>query len=184
MALRNSPDRWGVMAQAIHWLVFILIVSAWFAVENAHDLPKGDPGRDSWMVLHKAFGASVFFLVWLRLGWRLSGAVPAPTETSRLQALAASGVHWGLYLLMVVMPLSGLLTMQFAGHPVSWFGLFDIPVVLTPDKALAGDLKELHEDVLWPALLVLTGLHVAGALWHHFYLKDSTLKRMLPFTRS
>lgn len=184
MPLRNSADRWGIVAQIFHWLIFILIVSAWFAMESAHDLPKGDPGRGSWVALHKAFGVSVFFLVWLRLGWRVSGDVPVPVETSRLQALAATGAHWGLYLLMVIMPLSGLVMSQYAGRAVSWFGVFDIPVLLAPDKELADSFKELHEDVLWPALLVLVGIHAAGALWHHFYLKDNTLKRMLPFTRT
>ena len=33
------------------------------------------------------------------------------------------------------------------------------------------------------ALLVLVGLHVAGALKHHLIDKDSTLRRMLPFGR-
>lgn len=184
MPLRNSAGRWGVVAQVFHWLAFVLIVGAWFAMESAHDLPKGDPGRGSWIALHKALGTSVFFLVWLRLGWRLSGPVPDPVETSRLQALAAAGAHWGLYLLMVMLPLSGLVMSQYAGRPVSWFGLFDIPVLLSPDKGLADGLKEFHEDVLWPGLMVLAGIHAAGALWHHFYLKDGTLKRMLPFTRS
>ena len=33
------------------------------------------------------------------------------------------------------------------------------------------------------ALALTVGLHVAGALKHHFVLKDDTLRRMLPFGR-
>jgi cytochrome b561 len=81
--------------------------------------------------------------------------------------------------MMIAMPLSGLVMSQFADRPVSWFGLFQIPVFVTPDKEVAEQIADLHEEVLWPVLLTLVVVHGLAALWHHFVLKDDTLRRML-----
>lgn len=181
MSARNTSRHWGWVAMSFHWLMFVLIVAAWFAVDQHENFPKGSAERSEWMGLHKAFGLSVFFLVWLRLAWRFSGATPDPVMTSKWQHRAATAVHWALYFLMIMMPLSGLIMSQFDGRVVSWFGIFDIPLVLQENKELAKQVKELHEDVWWPLLLAMAGVHMAAALWHQFIVKDGTLKRMLPF---
>lgn len=181
MPARNTSQRWGWVARFFHWIMFLLIVGAWFAVEQHEQFPKGSPERGAWMDLHKALGLSVFFLLWARLGWRLSGPVPDPVITSAWQHRAAVLVHWGLYFVMLMMPLSGLVMSQFGGREVSWFGVFEVPVFLGENKELAGQIKELHEDVWWPLLLVLLALHVGAALWHQFIVKDGTMTRMRPF---
>jgi cytochrome b561 len=133
------------------------------------------------MDLHKAFGLTLFFLLWARLGWRLSGPVPDPVITNPWQHRLAVAVHWGLYFVMLMMPLSGLLMMQFAGREVSWFGLFEVPVFLEENKELSAQIKTLHQEVWWPLLVLLVVVHVIGALWHQFYVKDGTMNRMRPF---
>ncbi|MFZ5561719.1 MAG: cytochrome b [Pseudomonadota bacterium] len=178
MSLRNTSTHWGLVARLLHGLFFLLILGAWIAVDLHEDFPKGSAERAQWMLLHKSLGATVFFLVWVRLFWRLGGDVPAPLPAPRWQQWSSAAVHGALYLVMIAMPLSGLLWSQFGDRPVSWFGLFEIPVFLTPDKALAGQLGALHKEVLWPLLLTLIAVHAAAALWHHFVLKDATLKRM------
>jgi cytochrome b561 len=178
MSLRNTSESWGIVARVLHGLFFLLIVGAWFAVDMHEGYPRGSDERAEWMSLHKALGLTVFLLIWVRLGWRLSGDVPAPLPGPRWQQISSAIVHGLLYVMMIAMPLSGLLMSQFADRPVSWFGLFEVPVFLTPDKDLAGQIKELHEDVLWPVLLSLVVLHAVAALWHHLVKKDDTLRRM------
>lgn len=90
-------------------------------------------------------------------------------------------MHAAPYLMLIVMPLTGLLTTQLAGRVVPWFGLFEIPLFVDTDKELAEKMEGGHADVLWPVLRVLVGVHAGAAVWHHFILKDETLKRMLPF---
>lgn len=179
MSLRNTSAYWGIVARSLHWLFFLLIIAAWYAVEMREEFPKGSPERGEWMSLHKALGTTVFFLVWLRLGWRLTGDVPAPLPGPRWQQKTSAVVHGLLYVMMIAMPLSGLVMSQFADRPVSWFGLFQIPVFVTPDKEVAEQIADLHEEVLWPVLLTLVVVHGLAALWHHFVLKDDTLRRML-----
>lgn len=183
MHLRNTPDRWGLVARLFHWLFFLLIIGAWLAVELHEDYPRGSAERAQWMWLHKSFGVTVFFLIWLRLGWRLGNEVPTPEPGPRWQRWTSSLVHAALYLLMIAMPLSGLVMSQFGGREVSWFGVVEIPVWVSPDRELAGQIKELHEHVLWPALFWLIALHAAAALWHHIIRKDNTLRRMLPWAQ-
>jgi cytochrome b561 len=184
MSLRNTSTRWGPVARFLHWLFLFLLIGAWYAVEMHEEFPKGTPERSQWMQLHFAIGISVFVLLWVRLGWRLSGDVPAPLPGPRWQQVTSALVHAALYLILIVMPLTGLLTTQLAGRAVSWFGLIDIPLFLQKNSELAEQMEEVHGEVLWPVLLALVGLHAVAALWHHFVLKDETLKRMLPFRRS
>ena len=181
MQARNTYQQWGWVAQCFHWLIFLLMVAAWIAVAAHENFPKDSPERAFYMMLHKACGLSVFCLVWLRLVWRLSGQTPTPEPAPRWQLQAATAMHGVLYVLMVLMPLLGLLASQFAGRPVSFFGLFEVPIFLTANKDLAGQLIWLHKEVLWPCLLVLLAGHIGAALWHHFVSKDRTLRRMLPF---
>ena len=179
----NTDISWGWLAKLFHWLMFLLIVGAYVAVDQRELFEKGTAERDWWMMIHKSAGLSVFFLVWLRLGWRMSQPVPENFAGPLVSKMAGIG-HGLLYLLMIAVPGSALLMSQFGGRPVSWFGLVELPVWLEANKELAGQLKDLHAEVLAPALFVLIIAHLLGALWHHFFDKDDVLKRMLPFWRS
>ena len=77
------------------------------------------------------------------------------------------------------MPIAGLLMSQFAQKPVNVFGWFEIPVVLAENEKLAGIIYEMHTHVAAPILVALVALHILGALWHHLFDKDDTLKRMI-----
>jgi cytochrome b561 len=46
-------------------------------------------------------------------------------------------------------------------------------------KSLAGLLKEVHE-VGGTVGYFLIGGHAAAALFHHYFIRDNTLRRMLP----
>jgi cytochrome b561 len=64
--------------------------------------------------------------------------------------------------------------------PVSWFGVFQFPDLVAPDKRLYELMHDLH-GALFAALVVVALMHVAGALKHHFIDKNEVLRRMLPF---
>jgi cytochrome b561 len=80
------------------------------------------------------------------------------------------------------MPLTGWMMTSARGFPASWFGFFQLPDVVPKNDALYQAMKETH-DTLALALYAIVFLHVAGALKHHFVLKDDVLRRMLPFTK-
>jgi cytochrome b561 len=91
--------------------------------------------------------------------------------------LAAHAGHWALYGWMVLIPLSGWLMSSAKGFQTVWFGVLPIPDLIGKDKAVGDFLQELHATLNVLLMLTLAG-HVAAALWHHFVLKDDTLRRM------
>jgi cytochrome b561 len=133
-----------------------------------------------YLLLHKALGVSLAAFVLARLWWRSSNAIPKPLPAPVWQLKAASWVHGFLYILLLAMPFSGMAMTQLAGRPISLFGWFDLPQLLTENKALAGEIKGLHTEVFWPLLLLLSLGHIAAAWFHQVAMKDNLIKRMLP----
>ena len=76
----------------------------------------------------------------------------------------------------------GFLQSNAANFPLVVWGVLPLSALIGTDEALGETLIEVHELVA-RVLLVLIGLHVAGALRHHFLLKDDVLRRMLPAAR-
>jgi len=91
--------------------------------------------------------------LWLRLKY---GAPPAdPAEPVALQWLAKLA-HIALYLLLIILPVSGL---------VGW---------------ISGEGTPIQAHLIAKTILLpLIGLHVLGALVHHFFWKTNVLRRMM-----
>jgi len=165
------------VAKGLHWLMAVLILGLLALGTYMSDLPLS-PQKLQLYSWHKWAGVSVFALVWLRLAWRVTHRPPALPETlSPPMRLAAHAGHAALYVLMVVIPLSGWLMSSAKGFQTVWFGVLPIPDLVGRDKALGDWLQEVHEALNVLLMLTLAG-HVAAALWHHFVLKDDTLRRM------
>ena len=145
-----------------------------------HELPLS-PQKLKLYSWHKWAGVTVFLLVWFRLMWRLTHRPPAlPDHMPRLMQLAAHAGHALLYLLMIVIPLSGWLMSSAKGFQTVWFGLLPLPDLLDKNKELGDLLKEVHEALNFGmAGLVLA--HLGAALKHHVIDRDDVLSRMLPF---
>ena len=67
---------------------------------------------------------------------------------------------------------------MYSAEGVNFFGLVEIPAFVAENSDLADFFEKVHKDVLWTLLLVFTGLHVVGALYHQFVQKDALLSRM------
>jgi cytochrome b561 len=169
-------------AVVLHWLIALLIVAGFCLGLSMVDLPLS-PKKLKWFSWHKWIGISVFLLTVCRLAWRLGHRPPAlPASIPPWQRGAAAATHVLLYLLTLVIPISGWLYSSAAGVSVVYLGLFPLPNLVAADKPLAEELKLLHE-VLNYTLLTLVLLHVAAALKHQFIERDAVLARMLPFLR-
>lgn len=165
--------------KAIHWAVFLLVVSLYGLTYVADLLPRGDAGRNLVWWFHISFGLLLFVLVVTRIGLRLvRGAPDLPAQMTRLEKWMAKVAHLLLYALLVAIPVLGILLTWYRGEPLSFFGLITISAPFAPDRASAGTIKELH-SLCANLILVLAGLHAAAALWHHFVRRDDVLKRML-----
>jgi cytochrome b561 len=111
----------------------------------------------------------------------MNQGLPGPIGNAWQRRAAAAG-HGLLYLLILAQPLSGWILSSSANYPVTLFNWFQFPAIVGENH----DLQELMEDVhelLFNALLVVAAIHIAAALYHHFFLQDSMLRRMLPFSK-
>jgi superoxide oxidase len=180
MNWRNTNDRYGTLSIGLHWLMLLLLVAVYALIELREIYPKGSDPREAMKAWHFMLGLSVLGLVGLRVIVRLlSGAVPRiEPEPSKLQHLAAAGIHLALYALMIGMPLAGWLILSAAGKPIPFFGL-QLPALIGENQDLAKQIKEVHEAG-GTIGYVLVGIHAAAALAHHYLTKDNTLLRMLP----
>ena len=173
MTLKNTDLRWGAVSQLLHWTVVLLIFGLATVGLLMTEMPN-TPRKIEIYALHKSFGLTVLALAAIRLAWRLYAGTPAPVPgTPHWQARIASLTHVLLYVVLFAMPLTGWLFNSAAGYPLQFFGLFNLPAL----TALS-----LHKAGFW-VLLSLVVLHAGAAFYHHLFLEDATLRRMLPGRR-
>ena len=161
-------------ARFLHWLiaaVVLLQIPAGFLIVN-FDL-------GAIYSLHKSMGVLILALVIIRLLWRLSHpAPPLPSDIPALQRVAAQGMHWVLYILLICQPLVGWIATSAYPAPVPVFGVFEMPPIWWEDRAMSDALFTLHRW-LGVAITALLMGHIGAALYHHFIRRDDVLLRML-----
>ena len=180
MPLRNTAENYGSVARLLHWSIVVLIIVQYVLAEVAHDLPDGLE-KLQLITRHKSFGMLVLLLALARIGWKLANrGLPQPVPMARPQQIAAAAGHGILYLLLLILPLSGWMMSSAAGYPTALFGLFEFPMLVGENHDLHEALEEVHET-LFNAVVVVAVLHALAAVFHHVWMKDDTLRRMLPF---
>ena len=171
-AVRDSTP-----AIVLHWLVALLIFAGFPLGLYMVDLPLS-PDKLKLYSYHKWIGVSVFLLVAIRLGWRLTHTPPAlPGDIAVWQRRTSAVAHGVLYALMIVIPISGWLMSSAKGFQTVWFGVLPLPDLLEKNRALGDLLAEVHETLNF-ILLAWVLLHVGAAFKHHFIDRQPFLQRM------
>jgi cytochrome b561 len=175
--------RYDRVAIALHWTIAALIIFMLALGLVMEDLPISI--KFSAYTLHKSIGITVLALSIFRLIWRLMNPPPAlPAGMKAWEKLLAHTAHWGLYFLIIAMPLTGwLLVSASRKYPTVFFWLGEVPFIPMPKgiapKATAEWFEEMHELFANGAIALIV-LHVGAALKHHLVNKDNVLTRMLP----
>jgi cytochrome b561 len=133
---------------------------------------------------HNTMGFMVLILVMIRLSWRLGNPTPGlPAGLAAYQRVLARITHGALYALLIIFPLTGwsALSAYDGEFPIFFFGWDNVPrlVPRVPEGAMfdADFFGEIHETC-WKVGAGVLGLHISGALWHQFVLRDGVLARM------
>jgi cytochrome b561 len=176
--IRNTPERYGIVAMGLHWLMAALMIGLFVMGLWMHELPRGD-FKGAMYGLHKSFGVLVLFLGFARLAWRLANPRPRAVAGPAWQHRASTVAHVALYGLMIAIPIAGCLMSSTGGHPTSFFGLFTMPSPLGKNEPLHEVLEGVHSALAWAMIMLVAG-HVGAAVWHHRVLRDTVLTRMLP----
>jgi cytochrome b561 len=128
---------------------------------------------------HASLGTIIFALAFIRLAWRLSHQPPAlPASIPRWQQMASHVVHWALYFLMLIVPMTGFLYRTAGGHVVSFFGFANLPLFVDKNETLRTITGTLHVIMVWVLIALVVG-HIAAALKHRFIDRDGVAERML-----
>jgi len=169
---------YDTVARTLHWLMFALIAAqfaiAWTMPEIEPDTPQ--EGLVDW---HLSVGAAILSVAVLRLMWRVIRPTPLMAAMKPWERRLARATHDTLYLLLIVLPLLGWAAAGFFGYTVRLFGVLTLPALAAKGTHWAEVAGDIHA-VLTNVLLAVVGLHVAGALYHYFILRDRVLQRMLP----
>lgn len=175
-----TRPRYTTTAIALHWLVALLIFTAFPLGIFMSDMPLS-PLKLKLISYHKWLGVTVFLLAVARLAWRIGHTPPPLPETiPAWQRSAAQGLHHLLYLLLFAIPLSGWLMSSAKGFQTVYLGVLPLPDLIGKDKALSDALKAVHEMLNFGLLALVFG-HIAAALKHQFIDRNGILARMLPF---
>lgn len=179
MNWRNGTDHYGKLSIGLHWLMLLLLAVVYASIELREVFPKGSDPREALKTWHSMLGLSVLVLVCLRLVVHMTSPVPriVPDPPSWMN-LSAKLMHFALYVFMVGMPLGGWLILSAEGKPIPFFG-FELPALAGESKVLAELAEEIHEAGGTIGYFLI-GLHAAAALFHHYVVRDNTLRRMLP----
>jgi cytochrome b561 len=156
--LRQGFTVWQI---GLHWIIAALVIFQLVFGETMNVVMRATARGTSvsasdqwWADVHYWIGIAVLVLVVIRLAVRMAAGAPAALAHDWTQT-AARLMHGAFYLLLLATPILGLLGF-YLGDP--W-----------------GDIHALSK----PVFIVLVGLHVCAAIYHQFWLKDGTLRRML-----
>lgn len=181
MTPRSDTARYAGISIALHWLMLLVIVGVFAAMELREYYPKGSDTRNWFKSWHFTLGLTVFALVWVRIGARVFTSSPAPQVGPAWRTGPAKLVHLALYALMICMPLAGWALLSAEGDAIPFYGL-SLPALIAKNPVLAQQIEWAHvlggDIVFW---LILA--HAAAAIFHHYWLKDHLLSRMLPARR-
>lgn len=168
---------YGATAKALHWVIVALLIVQYTVGWLMQDVHGGPPGRQ--MIWHISVGTAILALIIARLLWRLTHPVAPESSLPPWRRITSEGVHWLLYLLVLLTAVSGWLFASAHGWKVSLFFAAPLPMLISGNRALVKVLNGWHQNFMW-ALLVVIGLHFIAALMHLLYYRDGVMIRMLP----
>ncbi|HEY4371526.1 MAG TPA: cytochrome b [Burkholderiales bacterium] len=179
--LDAAPARYTRPAVLLHWLVAALVLTALGIGLYMEHFPGFKHTSVQWnnaLFWHGSVGALMLLLMIARLAWRATHRPPAlPTHMARWKVRASHVVHGLLYALLFAAPVVGMMHRMAGNHPIAFFGLFEWPVLITPDDALRIFADKLHVFLVTVIGLLIAG-HFAAVLVHRFIDRDGVAQRM------
>ena len=196
--MATASTKYTKTAVILHWLIgfgiIFMFLFGWYMEGLPKEAPKVmsfdlfDLGIYTWQLseetsprsfyfnLHKSFGITILGLIVFRIFWRITHPAPALIKTMKAwEKKLANATHHALYLVMVLVPVSGAAMALYSKYGIKWFG---IPLAEGLGDDAMRDIFENAHEIIGIILLVLLGLHILAVLKHTFVNKDGTLKRM------
>lgn len=176
---RNTASAYGLVSIVLHWLIAVAILGLFGLGLWMVDLSYYHPWYATAPDIHRAIGVLVGAAVLARLVWRWLNPRPAfEADMARWERVGALVAHWVMYVLMIGVVAAGYLITTAEGDPVSVFGWFQVPALVSGMDRQVEIAGAIHYYGAWALVLIAT-VHALAALKHHFVDRDLTLVRML-----
>ena len=168
---------------AVHWTTVILVLALFALGWSIHRAQDGQTAL-ALVTAHRSLGVALWTLSVLRLGWRLTGATfpPFPRTMPKAQQIAAKISEYGLYLMLLVQPATGMAQSVYRGKAFPLLFGLRVPALVARDKAMVVLFHEVHEQSAW-VFAGLIGLHACAGLFHALVLRDGVFQSMAPVRR-
>ena len=177
----TSPQDYGTVARLFHWVTAVVIFVQLLA--GIAMTSEAVPGLvDFFFILHKGMGSLFLLLIAARLLWKRSHPVsPLLPGTPVWQRRLASLTHTLLYVLLVLLPVSGYIRTVGDGYPIEMLDAMGIPPLVSGIPATAHVMLVVHK-VCGYLLVGLVAAHIAAAI-HQGIERDGVMSRIWPPVR-
>jgi cytochrome b561 len=173
---------YGLTAKIFHWTIFLLL-AAQYAVGSIMPHIGRKTLNEGWVSWHLSIGALILAVIVGRFVWRLFHYVPLPGDMPEWEIALSRITHLAMYALVLAMTVLGWAAANSRGWTIRLLGVIPLPQLAANGSAWGHEAGDIH-NILVYVLLGFIGLHVAGALYHHFVKRDGVLQRMLTASRS
>ena len=175
MHVKNTLTEYGLISKLLHWisatLLFAQIPLGFYLV----DLDFG-PERISLENIHITVGLSIFYLVILRLLYKLFNPTPKlEPSIFKGQRFLAKMNHVLLYIAILSITISGILKKLFNGETLK---IIFREIQINENFDLADQFYEIHILSNY-TLIGLIIIHITAVIIHKLFFGDNLLKRIL-----
>jgi cytochrome b561 len=174
MHVNNTLTEYGLISKLLHWisaiLLFIQIPLGFYLV----DLDFG-PERLTVEDIHVTMGLSIFYLVILRLLYKIFNPTPKlEPSVFKGQKFLAKLNHVMLYVTILSITISGILKKLFNGETLTII----FKKIKIQDNFELGELFYDIHVISNYILIVLIIIHILAVITHKLFFNDNLLKRM------
>ncbi len=178
----RADQPYSLLSRGFHWVTALLVLVAFLVSVGGPESRIYSQQNSFSLGLHELLGLTVFILTALRLVARIFDPPPPAVEMPGWMHSLSRLVHWVLFTLLIITPLSAIWAVWAEGHALTPLGLGTLSPMIAKAADFGSTLADIH-GLLGDAIMWVAGLHGAAALYHHFWLRDAVLTAMVPWLR-
>lgn len=159
----------------IHWLTLLLLIVAWYLGDALVDARIEKNATLIGYFAHALMGGAILLLTILRLTFRGVDGTPPPVGNSVMD-IVARGVHHGLYVLLILLSITGFMTLLTS--TVGMALVTNTAILLPAEYTGPSVIPHTVHEILVTVMMVVVLVHILGAIKHQFIMKDGLMRRM------
>jgi cytochrome b561 len=177
--MTTDSKGYGTVARLLHWIIAILLL-----LQIPAGIAMVSEPLTAWTapvyIFHKGSGAVLLVLVLARAAWRLTHRPPPfPDYMPPLEQRIANATHVAIYVVLVVMVVSGYVHVIGGGYPIEMLDALGVPPLIPNVPRLANAVLPVHQFGAF-VLVGLVAVHIAAVMRHHLIERNPVLRRMWP----